>query len=118
MLVAIVTMARCGTVLPGAAVKLGSRARPQLTLTTPLVVRQATTRSRKESGTPSWQSATVRLGSALETTTPARSSSPAASWTPSPGRMAATSTPAASTAPASAAASAMANDTRPMPPWT
>ena len=80
--------------------------------------RQAATRARQAVGTSEAQSSVVRLGSALETTTAARISSPPASRTPTPGSMAATGTPDASTAPCSRAASASANDTRPVPPRT
>ena len=60
----------------------------------------------------------MTFGSALETIARARITSPPSSTTPSPGRISATGTPDASTAPASAAASAMANEMRPIPPST
>jgi hypothetical protein len=60
----------------------------------------------------------TRLGSALQITVAAVMRVPSSSTTPSPGRISATGTPVASTAPASWAASAMANETIPMPPRT
>src|SRR5262245_50368498 len=118
ILVVTVTMARWGRLLPGAALNSGSRDSPQLSFTTGLVDFQASIRARQASGTPSSHSAMVRFGSALETTSDARISSPPASRTPSPGTIDPTGTPAASTAPLAAAASAIANDTRPIPPRT
>ena len=85
MPVLIVTIARWGSTPSVAAVKTGRRLSPQLTFTTGLSVRHAPTRARNSAGTSPAQSASVRLGSALETTTRARMKSPPSSVTPSPG---------------------------------
>ena len=115
------TGAWLGQLSSGSAVQRGSRDKPQLTFSTGLVVRHPATRAANAASTASPASRAVVTGSALETTARARMTSPPSSTTsawPSPGRIAATGTPAASWAPASRAASAMANEIRPMPPST
>ena len=62
--------------------------------------------------------ASIRFGSALQSTVLDRSRVPSSSSTPSPGTIAETGTPQASTAPDSRAASAIAKLTIPMPPST
>src|SRR3954467_4603241 len=112
----MLTIARWGRPGPPGAGNVGRRDRAQLILRTGLVERQSATRARQAVGTSEAQSSVVRLGPALDTTTPARLSSPPTRRRPTAGWIAATGTPDASTAPCSRAASASANDTRPVPP--
>ena len=111
---------RKGHVSPAAAGNVGRRESAALNFTTGLRICQASNRSWYGAGTAPEPSSmpSARFGSALHTTVRARSSSPPARRTPSPGRISATSTPQASAAPASAAASARAKLIMPMPPRT
>ncbi len=119
MPVVIETIEPHGQSASGTLENRGSRLSPQLTFITGLVMRHPSMRDWNSPGTPSAATRpSVRRGSAFEITARARMSSPPSSTTPSPGRISATGTPAASTAPASRAASAIANDTMPMPPST
>ena len=110
-------VANAGNRSPGAAVHSGSALSAVLSFTTGLRIFHSSRRVRKSAGT-SESICSARLGSALQTTVRARISVPSSSRTPSSGTISLTLTPAASVAPASWAASAIANETIPIPPRT
>ena len=106
-----------GELLAGRRRPSGSRLSAELNFTTGLRIFQSRRRCSNSAGR-SLTIVSARLGSALQTTVRARISVPSSSRTPSSGRISATATPAASVAPASCAASAIANETIPIPPRT
>ena len=111
------TVARAGKLSSGAAVQVGRRVSEALNLTTGLRIFQSRRRLSNAAGA-SLSIASARLGSALQRIVSASMRVPSSSVTPVSGSIVATGTPVASVAPASRAASAIANDTIPMPPRT
>ena len=89
-----------------------------MTFSTGLCIGTASTRSRKSAGALPSSRPRTRRASALQTTARAAIAVPSSSSTPSPGWIAATGAPVVTTAPASRAASAIAKETRPIPPRT